>query len=118
MSSDWSSVIKPAARKVFADLQKTHGEQTGAVVEALEIARRRAEINQTEEGWRERHGFDWNPKLDGYSVGVDLLVAAGGIFSSLCEEFGPQRATHVLNGIGREYRRFKRGNSAGGGINL
>lgn len=99
--SDWNETIKPVASKLYAELSKTHGEQAGAVVEALEIARRRAEIEQTELDWRKRHGCVGN------CSGVFLLASAGQLFKSLCAEFGAQRAVHILTGIEREHSRSR-----------
>ena len=88
--SDWSENLKPVASKSYAELLKTYGQQAGAAVEALEIARRRAEIDQTERDWRERHGL---------KSGEMILATTGGMFKSLCGEFGPKRAVHILTGI-------------------
>lgn len=108
--SDWNETIKPIASKVYQDLLKAHGEHAGAAVEALEIARRRAEIEQTEAEWRTRHGWDLarargNYAHADYLAGGNLLASAGSLFKSLCGEFGPQRAVHILTGIEREHAR-------------
>jgi hypothetical protein len=114
MSSDWSSVIRPVAAKLHAELSKTHGKETSALVEALEIARRRAEIEATEQEWRVRHGFDldsaggnFGSKL--YQHGGNLLATAGTLFKTLSAEFGAQRAVHILTGIEREHTRARWG---------
>jgi len=112
--SDWNDSVKPIAKKLLAELLKTHGQQTGAAIEALEIARRRAEIDQTERDWRTRHGFDLESARGNYGskvylAGGNLLADGGGMFKSLCQEFGPQRATHVLNGLEREFNRSRWG---------
>lgn len=108
--SDWATTIKPVASKAYLEISKTHGEQAGAAVEALEIARRRAEIEQTEADWRKRHGWDLERARGNYGhkdylAGGNLLASAGSLFKSLCGEFGPQRAVHVLTGIEREHAR-------------
>lgn len=113
--SDWNESIKPIASKVYADLLKAHGQQTTAAIEALEIARRRAEIDQTERDWRQRHGFDLdrargNQLAKDYLAGGNLLASAGSLFQSLCGEFGGQRAVHILTGIERENTRARWGN--------
>lgn len=108
-AGDWTTTIRPAARKVYSDLLATHGKQTGAVVEALEIARRQAEIDQTERDWRERHGFTWKPDMKDYHAGRNLVIAADGLFKSLAGEFGPQRAVHILTALEREQSRHQRG---------
>jgi len=108
--SDWNDVIKPVAEKTYLEISKTHGEQSGAAVEALEIARRRAEIEQTETDWRKRHGYDLEHARGNYGhkdylAGGNLLAEAGRMFKTLCGEFGPQRAVHILTGIEREHNR-------------
>ncbi len=109
-SSDWQQTIKPVARNTHAELLKTHGQQTGALIEALEIARRRAEIEQTEKDWRRRHGFDLETARGSYTAhsylsGGNLLVEAGNLLRTLAHEFGPQRAVHILTALEREQRR-------------
>ena len=98
MSSDWSATIKPVASKTYAELLAAYGEQVGAAIEALEIARRQAEIAQTMDDWAKRH--ELSP-----SDSFDLLLDVGKIFTDLCGEFGPQRAVHILVGIEREHNR-------------
>ncbi len=105
--SDWNDNIKPIAAKLHAELLKTHGEQTGALVEALEIARRQSEIAQTIKDWVGRHRFATGP--DQASIGFELLTDAAGIFKSLCEEFGAQRAVHILTGLERQQQRARHG---------
>ena len=113
--SDWQMNARPAASRIYNDLLKTHGAQVAAAVEALEIARRRAEIEQTEADWRKRHGYDLehargNYGHKGYLAGGNLLANAGSLFKSLCGEFGPQRAVHILTAIEREHTRATWGN--------
>ena len=96
--SDWSENLKPVASKSYAELLKTHGKQVGAAVEALEIARRRAEVDRTERDWRERHKLD----LEGGEI---LLLDALNMFASLCLRFDPKRAVHILTGIERAHAR-------------
>ena len=108
--SDWNDTIKPVASKLYADLRITHAMEVGALVEALEIARRRAEIDQTEKEWCKRHGFDLerargNMQAKSYLKGANLIVEAANLFKTLCNEFGPQRAVHVLTAIEREHAR-------------
>ena len=101
--SDWQMNAKPAAKRVYADLLKTHGDKVGAAVEAMEIARRHAEIRQTEMEWRERHGLD--------DLHADLLnLECANLFGGLVGEFGAQRAVHILTGIEREQARAAWGN--------
>ncbi len=113
-NSDWSQTIKPVARNTHAELLKTHGQQTGALIEALEIARRRAEIEQTEKDWRRRHGFDLETARGSYTAhsylsGGNLLVEAGNLLRTLAHEFGPQRAVHILTALEREQALHKWG---------
>ena len=96
--SDWNDTVKPVASKTYAELLKTHGAQVAAAVEALEIARRQAEITQTIEDWSKRHHLP-------LGAAADLLQAGQELFAGLCGEFGPQRAVHVLTGIEREHTR-------------
>ncbi len=92
------SVIKPIAKKLYAELSATHGNNLLAMIEAIEIARRQAEIDQTKADWSERHGFN----LDDVTA---LLSDAAGVFESLVGELGPQPAIHVLTALEREQTR-------------
>jgi hypothetical protein len=108
MNSDWSQTIKPVAGKLYAELCKAHGERIGALIEALEIARRRAEIDQTERDWRERWGFACvgeNYQAKNYLAGGNTIAEAVALFQSFREEFGPQRAVHIITGLEREHTR-------------
>jgi len=108
--SDWNDTLKPVATKLYADLRQQHAGATGALIEALEIARRRAEIDQTERDWRTRHGFDLeqsrgNMQSVSYLAGGNLLVEANHLFRSMAHEFGPQRTVHILTAIERSQTR-------------
>src|ERR1017187_5685691 len=94
--SDRKQNILPAARRLYFDLKSAHGKQTGALIEAIKIAQRRAEADKMERDWRERHGLEWSPDLGGFQAGNDLLFAATAEFKSMCGEFGPKHACHVL----------------------
>ena len=100
--SDWQTTCKPAAAKLHKELLKSHGAETGAMVEALEIARRTAEIEQTTEDWVARHCLEPDSA-------IPLLNDAKEVFMSLCGEFGPQRAVHVLTALEREHSRQRWG---------
>jgi DNA-binding XRE family transcriptional regulator len=111
---DWTTTIRPTAAKLYKEMLATHGEQTVAIIEALEIARRRAEIDQTEKDWRKRHGSDLDAARGNYNslrylAGGNLLAEAGNLFKSLCGEFGAQRACHILEGLEREQNRCRWG---------
>ena len=99
--SDRKLNILPAAKKLYAKLLKSNGKQTGAMVEALEIARRTAEIEQTTEDWAARHAL---PLGDG----ADLLNDAREVFAYLAKEFGQKRAVHVLVALEVEHSWAKR----------
>ena len=96
------TTIKPIAKKLYAELSATHGNNLPAMLEAMEIARRQAEIDQTKADWSERHGFN----LDDAAA---LLSDAAGVFESLVGELGPQPSVHVLTALEREQTRQRWG---------